>query len=266
MKHIYLMKLLLLSNGNGFVIDKTTKINYHPNMFSKYFTLKQFANKNLPLLTSSRNTRVFGSKSGVLTNPSGSILIHNNQKHLPYISILSLRHTISVIRRILSYPTYDIALYLVDDDRMRETNLDSRGIDKPTDILAFPFDNTFIKPGVLQEPDFDIGEYYCLGELMVNVPYVIKQCKEDREIHERSIPTDNAKIIGYNIFERVEDRGVSMALRKVYDPNERIHMLLVHGMLHLVGYDHESNTDYKIMVAKEEDILKKWKDIRKDIY
>ena len=39
----------------------------------------------------------------------------------------------------------------------------------------------------------------------------------------------------------------------VYDPEERIHMLLVHGMLHLVGYDHIEDNDYDLMWRKEED-------------
>ena len=41
----------------------------------------------------------------------------------------------------------------------------------------------------------------------------------------------------------------------VYDPEQRIHMLLVHGMLHLVGHDHEEDDEYELMVQKEEEIL-----------
>ena len=33
-------------------------------------------------------------------------------------------------------------------------------------------------------------------------------------------------------------------------------MLLVHGMLHLVGHDHEEDDEYELMVSKEEEILK----------
>jgi len=32
--------------------------------------------------------------------------------------------------------------------------------------------------------------------------------------------------------------------------------LLIHGLLHLTGYDHEEDTDYKIMREKESEILK----------
>jgi probable rRNA maturation factor len=30
----------------------------------------------------------------------------------------------------------------------------------------------------------------------------------------------------------------------------------VHGMLHLVGYDHENDDDYEQMVSKEEEIMR----------
>ena len=32
--------------------------------------------------------------------------------------------------------------------------------------------------------------------------------------------------------------------------------LLIHGLLHLLGYDHEKDEDYKIMREKENEILK----------
>jgi len=33
-------------------------------------------------------------------------------------------------------------------------------------------------------------------------------------------------------------------------------VLLIHGLLHLIGYDHEEDKDYKIMREKESEILK----------
>ena len=33
-------------------------------------------------------------------------------------------------------------------------------------------------------------------------------------------------------------------------------VLLIHGLLHLIGYDHEEDKDYKIMREKESKILK----------
>lgn len=35
-------------------------------------------------------------------------------------------------------------------------------------------------------------------------------------------------------------------------------VLLIHGLLHLTGYDHEKDKDYKTMRGKESEILKKF--------
>ena len=42
----------------------------------------------------------------------------------------------------------------------------------------------------------------------------------------------------------------------IYDPQSRLQLLLVHGMLHLVGYDHIEDEDYDLMVEKEEEVIK----------
>lgn len=126
---------------------------------------------------------------------------------------------------------------------MRETNWESRGIDAPTDILSFPF-HFHEKPGVLKEPEFDIPDYYTLGDMVVDVPYVIRRCQEDIEDAK-----DNSD------FEDEVERGVSGAMAFEPDPVKRIHMLLIHGMLHLVGYDHEEDDEYEEMVAREEELL-----------
>jgi hypothetical protein len=52
-----------------------------------------------------------------------------------------------------------------------------------------------------------------------------------------------------------DDRGVAPALLTTYDPEIRIHMLIVHGMLHLIGYDHIEDDDYELMVVKEDEVL-----------
>ena len=55
--------------------------------------------------------------------------------------------------------------------------------------------------------------------------------------------------------DEYDDRGVAPAMQHVYDPEIRIHMLVVHGMLHLVGYDHLDDDDYERMVAREDAVL-----------
>ena len=196
--------------------------------------------------------RLLGSKADIPGNPPGNIVVENCQDDLPSIDLERLRSTIDQIRSLIGYPTYDVALILVEDDFMQETNLETRGMDKPTDILSFQF--TPHEPdqaGVLQEPEFDIPDFYNLGEMLVDVPYVMRQCREDED-YFASHGTDDE-----NDDKEEEDRGVSGAMAKIYNPEERINMLLVHGMLHLVGHDHEEDDEYELMVSKEEEILEK---------
>eukprot|EP00980_Cylindrotheca_fusiformis_P015458 scaffold4347_cov117-Cylindrotheca_fusiformis.AAC.2 len=207
-------------------------------------------------------SRLFGSKRGVPDSPLGTIEIYDDQEAIKDIDKGRLRDTIRRISKIIGYAssswhagtghsdlislllprcryeTYDVTLLLVDDEEMRETNLESRGIDAPTDILSFPF-HFPKRPGLLKEPEFDIPDYYTLGDMMVDVPYVIRRCQEDKE----DLESDD------------DERGVSGAMADVTDPEKRINMLLVHGMLHLVGYDHEEDDEYEEMVEREEHIL-----------
>ena len=216
-------------------------------------------------LTSS--SRLFGTKRNTPGNPPGEISIYNEQTALDQINIDRLEATITEIRNIVNYPTYDISLLLVDDEEMRQTNLDTRGIDGPTDILSFPFQDVAVKgkPGELAEPEFDIEDYYSLGDMMLDVAYVMRRCEEDRRAATAAGAGDDDKIIEPMIVEGAEndaesdnvddDRGVSGAMSTVFDPEERINMLLVHGMLHLVGYDHIEDDDYYLMWRKEEEVL-----------
>lgn len=191
--------------------------------------------------SSSSSSRMFGSKRGIPNNPLGKVAIYNDQDALTDINEDALRQTIQKISKILGYETYDVTLLLVDDEEMEETNLESRGIEAPTDILSFPF-HFHERPGLLKEPEFDIPDYYTLGDMMVDVPYVIRRCKEDGDSGDDD--------------DDDQERGVSGAMANISNPETRIHMLLIHGMLHLVGYDHEEDEEYIEMVEKEEEILK----------
>jgi hypothetical protein len=64
-------------------------------------------------------------------------------------------------------------------------------------------------------------------------------------------PTGPSKNLQYNatVYSINHSFGV---MATVYDPEQRIHMLLVHGMLHLVGHDHEEDDEYELMVTEED--------------
>jgi len=200
--------------------------------------------------------RLFGTKRG--TPGQGTIEIYNEQTTIPDLDISKIEETISIIREIIGYPTYDINLILTEDAEMQQTNLETRGIDRPTDILSFQFQDVVNEPGDLAEPDFDIPEYYNLGDMMIDVPYVIRRCVEDKEFNESVGEIDEVEIEIDEDDDYVgdDDRGASGVMSTVYDPEERIKLLLVHGMLHLVGYDHIDDDEYDLMVTREEIVIK----------
>lgn len=68
--------------------------------------------------------------------------------------------------------------------------------------------------------DFDIGPYDTLGDIVISLERVVEQAKE------------------YNHSDKRE-----------------LFYVLIHGILHLLGYDHIEEEDKKEMRAKEEEIL-----------
>jgi probable rRNA maturation factor len=246
----------------------TSPCNYFGTMSKTSNTSTISRNTQLKVSSSDDNYKEGASSPNTIG--TGTITIYNEQKTLPNINIQTLEKTISTIRSIIGYPTYQVNLILVDDEYMKEINLETRGIDKPTDILSFPLHDTKLGgakgAGDLEEPEFDIPEYYSLGDMIVDVPYVMRRMEEDKLYYENDDETENdidhnedegeLDDDEYEDYVGDDDRGVSGAMASVYDIEKRIQLLLIHGMLHLVGYDHIEDDDYEVMVSKEEEVIK----------
>jgi len=188
------------------------------------------------------------------------VLVENEQTALPGIDLNRIRGTLRKIRAALGYGAYGVSLALVDDGEMRRTNLETRGVDRPTDILSFPLLDA-VEPGTLADPPFDVPDYYNLGDMMVDVPYVIRRCREDYEENNNMNHIDDDGGGGDEADET--ERGVSGAMSTIYDAEDRIQLLLVHGVLHLLGHDHETDDDFERMVSEEERLIRELELIRK---
>ena len=237
-------------------------INNHQTMKRSFISLNLFPScAKIPytqhkMRTFSRlqytNNRFFGSKGGSnneTNQAKGAIIILDEQKTHPTLheSIPHINRVLEHIRNIIGYPTYEIVLVLVDNPEIQELNLEYLGNDRPTDILSFPFDDdVIVEPGVLCDPIFDIEDFYSLGDIYISIPYVMKRAEDDMK----------------NIEDEEEDteRGISGIMATMETVEERIPALLIHGMLHLVGYDHIEDKDYYFMVEKEEEV---WKELNR---
>lgn len=113
----------------------------------------------------------------------------------------------------------EMGLVITNDKTIRKLNKTYRGEDKTTDVLAFhmiPDTNQELEQSFVGPPD---GIRH-LGEVVISYTRAVKQAQEQGHIVERELA-----------------------------------LLIVHGILHLLGYDHALPDDTKLMKAEENDIL-----------
>jgi probable rRNA maturation factor len=117
----------------------------------------------------------------------------------------------------------EVALTFVSNETIRELNKDYRGLDKVTDVLSFAItDNDADELAInFNEEDWDeVPDSILLGDIIISVPRALEQS---------------------------QDYGHSL--------EREIGFLFVHGFLHLIGYDHQTEEDEQIMIKKQEHIL-----------
>lgn len=123
----------------------------------------------------------------------------------------------------------EVSLVFVDNNEIKEINSDTRGIDRETDVLSFPMldyeDKKVFKEMYLDykfaPSDFD-GDELVFGDIVLSLEKALEQSKEYNHSYEREAS-----------------------------------YLVVHSVLHLLGYDHMEEEDKKTMRIREEEILNK---------
>ena len=111
-----------------------------------------------------------------------------------------------------------VSVSFVDDEFIHQLYRDYRKIDRPTDVISCAFlDNEDDRESQLHGQGI-----VCLGDIYISV--------------------DRAK-------EQAEEYGHSL--------NRELSFLFVHGLLHLLGYDHMTPEDEKVMFALQDEILPK---------
>ncbi len=111
----------------------------------------------------------------------------------------------------------EIGIILVDEEEMAGLNLEAMGREEPTDVLSFPIEAC--SPGFPPVTAVD-GPPVLLGDVVIAPSYVKRRAAE----------------LG-------EEFSSEMAL------------MVTHGVLHLFGYEHETEADAEIMEARERFIL-----------
>lgn len=110
----------------------------------------------------------------------------------------------------------ELSLTIVNNDKIHEINREYRGVDRPTDVISFALE------------ELGEGEIEVIGE---GIP---------RVLGDIIISIDKAR-------EQAEEYGHSL--------ERELGFLTVHGFLHLLGYDHETEEEEKLMFERQRVIL-----------
>lgn len=110
---------------------------------------------------------------------------------------------------------------LTDNETIQELNKEQRGIDKATDVLSFPLINYIDGVPEIMPGDIDPAtNRVSLGDIIISAEMA---------------------------YEQADSYG--------HSPQRELSFLAVHGTLHLLGYDHESESGEKIMFGKQDQVL-----------
>jgi probable rRNA maturation factor len=112
----------------------------------------------------------------------------------------------------------EMGLVITGDEEIHKLNLKYLDEDRPTDVLSFPMNEQLeTAPVFVKVPD---GKLH-LGDIVISCPQAVKQADEH----------------GHPVKREIE-------------------ILLIHGILHLLGYDHDVSKRKSVMRHRETAILK----------
>lgn len=114
----------------------------------------------------------------------------------------------------------EVSISFVDDTAMAELNERFRGMEGPTDVLSFECDNIDDDITAADGPSCPVYE---LGDIIIAPDVAARQSTE----------------FG-NSFE------------------QEVSLLIVHGLLHLCGYDHIVDEEAEVMETRERELLTAW--------
>jgi probable rRNA maturation factor len=116
----------------------------------------------------------------------------------------------------------EIDLTITDNENIRVLNKEYRGMDEPTDVLSFPMFSSYEEwdgQGALAR-EFDANGAFTAGDIIISLERARQQADEYGHSIEREL--------GF---------------------------LTAHGVLHIMGFDHETADDEAEMFAVQEEVL-----------
>ncbi|ETY74145.1 rRNA maturation RNase YbeY [Lactiplantibacillus fabifermentans] len=114
----------------------------------------------------------------------------------------------------------EVSVTLMNNDDIQKINEEYRGVDRPTDVISFAMNDDDEDDLIVMDPEMAAEMPLNLGDIMISVDKVDEQAAFLKHSREREL--------GY---------------------------LVVHGFLHLNGYDHLQPDDEKEMFGLQRQIL-----------
>ena len=113
-----------------------------------------------------------------------------------------------------------VEVCVTDDAGIHRTNLETRGVDRPTDVLSFPMFE--LSPGEKPQPDWadPDTDKVLLGDMMISL-----------------------------------ERANAQAAEYGHSPEREVCYLAVHSVLHLLGYDHLDEGPMKARMREREEAI-----------
>lgn len=130
-----------------------------------------------------------------------------------------------VLEREKAPANAEVSVSFVSNEEMAQLNEQYRGKKGPTDVLSFECDGEGVDFAELEVEAWSMEESFALGDVVIAV--------------------DVARV-------QAEEYGTSF--------EDEVSLLLVHGLLHLCGYDHIEDDEAVCMQAREKEHLKAWQD------
>ncbi|HEX6288630.1 MAG TPA: rRNA maturation RNase YbeY [Herpetosiphonaceae bacterium] len=146
-----------------------------------------------------------------------TVNIEVDEPFVPQVDTAALEHLARhVLRGEGIDESVEVSIWITDEDELHTLNRTYRNVDASTDVLSFGAEADEDEQPFVSAPD----QPRYLGDLAVSYPHAVRQADE----------------YGHSL-------------------QRELSYLVAHGLLHLLGYDHEQPEDAQAMRGREEALL-----------
>jgi probable rRNA maturation factor len=151
------------------------------------------------------------------------IEIVDDQQHLP-IDADWLRDVVEGTLKLEQVHSAEISVAIIDNERIQPLNREFLQHDYATDVLSFLLECETVDPNQRDGTSLPLGAGKRIsGEVVVSADMAIERAAE---------------------FD--------------WSPREELVLYVIHGLLHLCGYDDHNDEDRKTMRSRETEVLQSW--------